>query len=179
MKKFTFLLFLPLFCATTCDDDPCDDDGYSFINQDLIKVEENQTSYSVGDTLWLDSVVSRNQNLPYNPQLQYDLFSKNESLSYYLNMVKSSNLGDDYQVNIDTENLISIKGNAEGNYFILVREDNNYVNKTGIKLTESGNFKINVNTISSYGNSACNSSAQIQTRILNSDEDGNYNFNVE
>lgn len=178
MKKLTFLLFIPIFCATTCDDDPCDDNGYSFINQDLIKIEGNQISYNVGDTLWLDAVVSRNQILQYN-QSNYDLFSKNETLSYMLNMFKNSSLGNDYQVYINTENLISIKGKAENNYFTLTKEGDTFVNYTGIKLIESGNFRISVDDIYSYGSSGCNSSVQIQTKILNSDEDNYYNFNVQ
>ncbi|WP_296150978.1 hypothetical protein [uncultured Flavobacterium sp.] len=176
MKKLIFLLFIPVFCATTCDDDPCDDNGYSFVNYDLVKVKENQTSYAVGDTLWLDAVVSRNQILQYN-QSNYDLFSKNETLSYFLNMFKNPSSGNG-QVFLNTENLISIKGKAENNHFTLTKEGNTFANKTGIKLTESGNFKISVDDISSYGSSGCNSSVQIQTKILNSDEDNNFNFNV-
>jgi len=179
MKKLTFLLFIPLLCAMTCDDDPCDDNVNYIINYDLVKVENNQKNYSIGDTLWLDAVVSRNQILQNSSQSSHDLFIKNETLSYNLNMFKSSNLGTDYQVYIDSDNLISIKGNAINNYFTLVKEDDTFVNKTGIKLTESGSFRINVNDISSYGSGGCHLATQIQTRILNSDAEDYYNFNVQ
>jgi len=178
MKKLTFLLFIPLFCATTCDDDPCENNVKYITNHDLIKVEENETIYNIGDTLWLNTTVSRIQMLQ-NGQSTYDLFNENQTFAYYLSMFKNSNLGNDYQVYLSSENLISIKGNAESNYFTLVKENDNFVNRTGIKLVESGSFNINVSDISSYGSGGCNFSTQIQTKILNSDEYGNYNFNVQ
>ena len=63
--------------------------------------------------------------------------------------------------------------------YVSLRPNDNFVNRTGIKLVESGSFNINVSDISSYGSGGCNFSTQIQTKILNSDEYGNYNFNVQ
>ena len=86
-----------------------------------------------------------------------------------------------YLLAFNDEAVVSDKGQVILNGFILVQEGDNFVNRTGIKLLEAGNFRITDYDINSYNlEGKCNDPrSSIGTTISNANNGEYYEFNVE
>lgn len=182
MKKLKFLLFIPFLCAMQCDgEDPCGNPPPSnyVVNNTIISVENNATTFHVGDTIWINSVLNRNQS-DVNTSHNLDLFDFDAKLSFNVNLLKTSSYNQDFSIVLNANHVVSDKGEVIANSFIMVQEGDNFVNRTGIKLLETGTFKINCFQIYSYrDNYDCTTRTDIGTTIMNADNENYYNFIVE
>lgn len=181
MKKLKFLFFIPLLCAMQCEpNDPCVNtppNNY-VINNSIISIENNAVTYQVGDTIWINSVVNKNQ-IDVNSK-NVDLYTYDDKLNFEINLYKTSSYNQDLPIYLNQDHIVVDKGEAFYSSLILVKENDNYVNRTGIKLLETGNFKIRNSYINSYRqNYDCTIRTEIESKIINADNDNNYNFTVE
>lgn len=181
MKKLKFLFFIPLLCAMQCEpEDPCGNapPSISIINNSIISVENNTVTYQVGDTIWINSVVNKDQ-IDVNSK-NVDLYTYDDKLNFEINLYKTSIYNQDLPIYLNQDYVVVDKGEMFYNSFIFVQEGDNYVNRTGIKLLETGNFRIRNSYINSHRlNYDCTVRAYIETKIINADNDNNYNFTVE
>lgn len=150
MKKIIFILALfPFLVAMRCveDDAPCG--NFTEIEKfDLITIENNQTVYNVDDVLWLSSTVDRFQTLP-DSSTTIDLFTKDEKLSYYIELIKFP-VNDFNYIFLNENSTIIEQGQALSNTIILVKDGEQYKSKIGIKLLESGTYTLKITNVSSY-----------------------------
>ena len=108
------------------------------------------------------------------------MFNFDDNLSFEITLLKTSNYSQDFSIALNENHVVVNKGQVVSNSFILVKEGDNFVNKTGIKLLETGNFKIGNSEISSAReNFGCNIITHIGTKIINSDAENYYNIIVE
>lgn len=182
MKKLKFLLFIPFLCAMQCEPEgPCGGDPHInyVINNTIISVENNATVFHIGDTIWINSVVNKNQS-DANSSQNVDLFDFDDKLSFNVNLLKTSSYNQDFPISLNESHIVSDKGVVFANTFIMVKEGDNFVNRTGIKLLETGHFKINCYEIYSYRDTYdCTTRTDIGTSIMNADNENYYNFIVE
>ncbi|RTY95078.1 hypothetical protein [Flavobacterium sp. GT3R68] len=182
MKKLKFLLFIPLLCAMQCEPEgPCGDNPTSnyVLHNNLISIETNGTTYHVGDTIWINAVVNKNQS-DANSSQNINLFNFDNKLNFNVNLLKTSSYNQNFPISLNENHVVSDKGEVMANSFIMVKEGDNFVNRTGIKLLETGTFKINCAEISSYRDYYdCTTRTYIGTTISNADSENYYNFIVE
>lgn len=149
MNKLILLLTVfPLLLATQCepDDQPCG----KFVEMqipELIAIENPQQQFSVTDTLWLNATVSRSQQLENTP---FDLFEFDETLSYYIEVVKESPFNSNNYIHLTQQAMVVASGEALDNIFILTKAGDTYHSRIGIKLLEPGNYTMKVYNINSH-----------------------------
>lgn len=149
MKKIALILFLfPFLLATQCDEDdrPCGR-YVEWQKPNLISIENQQTTYTVGDVLWLSAIVDRNQD---NGNATIDLFAFDTKLSYYIDLKKSSVYNTFFYLYLNDNTSVVEQGEAESNTVILTPENDTFKSKFGIKLLESGTYTLTVYNIASY-----------------------------
>lgn len=182
MKKLKFLFFIPLLCAMQCEpNDPCGNrppDNY-VINDNLIAIENNSGIFQVGDTLWMNTVINKNQ-IDINSSKNLNLFNFDDKLYFEINLYKMSSYNQNLLIYLNQDHVVADKGEVQFNSFILVKEGDNYVNRVGIKLLESGSFKIQNSYINSYRQTYdCSIHTNIASKIINADTDNFYTIVVE
>ena len=89
MKKFVLILLSPLFLAFQCEEEPCMREVIQQSKPELITIENLQSTYNVGDILWLNSTLTRNQNFENTTEI-VDLFSYELDFAFGVNFYKSS-----------------------------------------------------------------------------------------
>ena len=151
MKKILFLLtFSPFLLAFQCDPEPEPCGEYiEFEKPNLVTIENAQAIYSVGDVLWLTSAVDRNQINSNNGDL-IDLFESNEKLSYYIDFRKSSAYNDYFNLYLNENTTIIEQGEAYSNFIILLKDDEKFKSKIGVKLLEPGTYSLNLYNVATY-----------------------------
>jgi hypothetical protein len=184
MKKISLLfLFIPLFMAFQCETgEPCNINNITKEKQGLITVENLQVSYNVGDIIWLNSNLERIQNFD-NTSETTDLFSYTLDYSFGIQFYKSSVYNSSIYLCLD-ENTTEITNGSLGsfcNLFVYEKVDDFLNCRVGIKLLETGNYKIELSRIQTFRENGLNcedTSINIDTSFSNNNEQY-FNFTVE
>ena len=161
MKKNILLLFVaPLLLAFQCEpNDPC----YPKITQkskpNLITIENLQPTYNVGDIIWFNSTLDRIQNFE-NPSETIDLFSFPLDYAFGIQFYKSSVYNPEIflclnstTTEIDQETLNETLG---CNLFVYEKIGDELKCRIGVKLLETGNYKLSIYNISTFRETGLN-----------------------
>lgn len=154
MKKIIILfLIAPILMATQCEDEGCIPSITQKTKFDLITIENLQTNYNVGDIIWLNSSLSRNQEFNETPE-NIDLFNYQLDFAFGVQFYKLSVYNPEIYLCLD-ENTTeitqgSLNENLGCNLFVYERTDNQLKCRVGIKLLETGNYKLSINNISNF-----------------------------
>jgi len=183
MKILTYLMFIPFLSVGLCggDDDECEGGRVNYIqNNSLVTVQANSNHFGVGDTLWINTIVNKNQ-FDITSNSEVNLFDIDKELSLGISYERASAYEQYFQINLNEDAVVSDKGQVIINNFILVQEGNNFVNRSGIKLLEAGNFRITDYDINSYKiDGRCSDPrSNIGTTISNANNGEFYEFSVE
>lgn len=180
MKKTILLLLIaPLLLAMQCDPDeePC---GKLIQTQknDLITIENLQTSYNLNDVIWLNASIDQEQQIG---NITYNLFETDEKLAYVVELTKQSVYNPNNYLSLNEQTTIVDKGEVEGNNFILTKEGNRFQNRIGIRLLETGTYTLALYNIASYNwyRPDCNFTAFSFETDFNEIESGSVTFTVE
>jgi hypothetical protein len=151
MKKIVLLFALITFLfAFQCDPEPGTCGEYiEFEKRDLITIENQQTTYQVGDLIWLSSIVDRFQ-VNAITETTYDLFSSDQKLAYYLEFSKTSLYNGSIFININENTTVMEEGELDWNTIILTKNNEQFKSKIGIKLLEPGTYSLLIYNVSSF-----------------------------
>ncbi|HRZ31038.1 MAG TPA: hypothetical protein P5335_05965 [Flavobacterium sp.] len=182
MKKIVFLFALiPFLFAFQCDPEPgpCGE-FIEFEKSDLITIENQQTTYQVGDLIWLSSIVDRFQVNPIT-EASYDLFSSDQKLAYSLEFSKTSLYNGSIYLNINENTTVIEEGELDWNTIVLTKNDTQFKSKIGIKLLEPGTFTLNIYNIGSFNPDrvGCNFTTYSMKTDFNGIESNLFTFEVE
>ncbi len=182
MKKiFLLLAMIPFLFAFQCDPEPepCGEFN-EFEKPDLVTIDNLQTTYQVGDLIWLSSTVDRFQVNPIT-ETTYDLFSSDEKLAYYLEFSKTSLYNGSNFLNLNENTTIVEEGELDWNTIILTKNNEQYKSKIGIKLLETGNYSIRLYNVSSFNRDriGCNYTTYSMLTDFNGMESKVFTFEVE
>ena len=186
MKKNILLLFVaPLLLAFQCEpNDPC----YPKITQkskpNLITIENLQNTYDIGDIIWFNSTLDRIQNFE-NPNETIDLFSFPLDYGFGIQFYKSSVYNPEIFLclNDNTTEIAhgSLNETLGCNLFVYEKSDTELKCRIGIKLLESGNYKLSIYNISNFRNTGLNCNDKgldINTTFSNNNQQ-EINFTVQ
>lgn len=153
MKKIIILILIvsPLFMAFQCEPpEPCSPSILQKNKPNLINIENLQTSYNLGDIIWLNSNLDRNQVFE-NSTETIDLFNYPLDYAYSIQFNKSSVYNPSIYLCVD-ENTSEITNGSIKNCNLLVYEKVGDVLKSrvGIKLLETGSYELSVYNISTF-----------------------------
>lgn len=182
VKKIILLLSLiPFLFAFQCDPEPepCGD-YIEFYKPDLITIENEQLTYTVGDVLWLSSIVNRTQVNP-NTGNSIDLFESDEKLAYYIDFRKNSYYNGYYPIYLNENTTVVESGAVNWNNIILTKEGEQFKSKMGIKLLESGIYTINLYNVASYNPNrvGCNFTSYSMVTDFSGMDSNLFTFEVE
>ncbi len=189
----SLVLFLSAF---QCEDDPIEPDVL-VENENLIRIADNKTTFSVGDFITIDTQIA-NRQLTEDRQevlLSDYLIQENESLYFSLGFYRIDTSNERFPViisEVSTEDG-SIQFSDQNAFFTVespLKESNDtFTSEIGIKLEAPGEYLLMPETarfpdnkhfilFDLYGLAALGS-LQLNTSIANADEDGIYRFTVE
>lgn len=175
MKKITLfvLLVAPFLMATQCEPEPCTPKVSQKFKENLITIENLQNTYNIGDIIWLNSYLDRNQTFT-DPTETIDLLTYPMDFGFGLQFYKSSVYNPEIYLCLD-ENTTEITNGSliNCNLFVYEKVGNNLKSRVGIKLLETGNYKISIYNIASFRESGlnCNDKAiDINTTFSNNNE---------
>lgn len=185
--KILFLAIIGIAAVTSCGDD---DEFYNSKNTsipNLITIE-HQTSYAVGDVLWLNTDFSRYQPEP-NQTTPLDIFKTTGGASFSFAYGLEKKTGTTWTP-INIRNVIKDQGDAVADFFIIAESiyepiSENYKFRAGITLSETGEYRLVFGLsevsrleLSSNNNNSENTFLIIQTTANNLTA-GYYNFTVQ
>jgi hypothetical protein len=182
MKKIIIIVLLfPFLIATQCEEEPC----LPIIKQrnkpNLITVENLQSTYNVGDILWINSTLERNQAFD-NPNETIDLFDYPLDFEFGLQFYKLSVYNPEIYLCLNENTTVITNGSLNTcNLFVYEKIANTLKCRIGIKLLEPGNYKISIFNIATFRNSGLTCDDQgldIYTTFSN-DNLQNINFTVQ
>jgi hypothetical protein len=178
MKKCIFLLLIaPLFLAFQCDPgESCSVNVTHKTKTNLITIDNLQNTYNVGDIIWISSTLERIQNFE-NPNETIDLFSYPLDYSFGIQFYRLSVYNPEIFLclnNNTTEiDFGSLNENFGCNLFIYEKIGNELKSRIGVKLLETGNYKLSVYNISTFKESglSCNDKGlDINTTFSNNNQ---------
>ncbi|CAM3706377.1 hypothetical protein FLGE108171_11450 [Flavobacterium gelidilacus] len=157
MKKALLLFLIIPFMAFQCEPgEPCEPAIKQKSKPNLITVENLQTNYIVGDIIWLNSSLEKNQ-LFENPNETIDLLSYPLDYALGFQFYKSSLYSTDTYLCIDeSSSEVTIGSNNNCNTFVYEKDGDFLKSRVGIKLLETGNFKIILSSISTFRETGLN-----------------------
>lgn len=160
MKKLVLILLSPLFLAFQCEPgEPCMPQVAQKSKPLLITIENLQSTYNVGDILWLNSTLARNQNFENTTEI-IDLFSYELDFAFGVNFYKSSIYNPEIYLclnNNTTEiNIGNLNENLGCNLFVYEKIGSELKCRIGIKLLETGNYKLSIFQISNFRETGLN-----------------------
>lgn len=185
------MLFIS-FLATICAPEEDIANFESITNNTIISIEDDATTFNVGETIVIETVIDNIQTTINNEtitltdytngaeQAQFDVFLFTETLGDYLTVTLSS---DDI---VATEGDVTITGSAIN--VISTFDGNQFKSKFSITLNETGTFYLSGSGLASnsafglitvsIGSSNDFRFVDINTRIVNSDEQAKYTITV-
>jgi len=182
MKKIILILTLfPFLIAMQCEDNYC----YASIKQktkpNLITVENFKAIYNLGDVIWLNSTLEKNQIFDY-PNETIDLFSYPLEFEFGIQFYKSSVYNPQTYLCAGKNTTEFTNGYLnECNLFVYEKTDDKLKSRIGIKLLETGNFTITIHNIATFRNSGLtceDKGLDINTTFSNNNEQS-INFTVQ
>ncbi len=173
MKKgLIVFLIVPVLMATQCEDDiECTSETLIKTKQNLLTIENSQTTYQVGDVLWIKSDLDRNINFD-TPNETIDLFDYSE-LIFKFNFDRISIYNSEMYLCVNEDTIEIVKGELLNcNQFSYERSDTNFQSNIGIKLLEAGEYRMKISEISSNEHSDCSKDGiVILTSFSNNDNE--------
>lgn len=175
-------VLLPFLLAFQCgEEEPCFGKYTTIEIPSLITIENFEQNYNVNDTLWISSTLNQFQTLN-NETIDLDTFD--DEIGFGFQFYRSSVFNpeiflcvSDETTNFQNGNLIDYYGCNQVTY---EKNGTEYKSKFGIKLVESGNYRLEFYNISSFKESGydCNERVlQIKTSISNTNSNS-FNFTV-
>ena len=161
MKKLLLLLVIsPLFLAFQCEPgDPCSAKISQKSKPNLITIENLQTTYAVGDIVWFTSTLDRVQNFE-NPNETIDLFSFPLEYGFGVQFYKSSVYNPEIFLCLNSTTTEISQGSLNGtmgcNLFVYEKIGDELKCRIGIKLLESGNYKLSIYNIATFKETGLN-----------------------
>ena len=161
MKKTLLLLLIaPLFLAFQCEPgDPCSAKITQKSKSNLITIENLQPTYNVGDIIWFNSTLERIQNFE-NPSETIDLFSFPLDYAFGIQFYKSSVYNPEIFLCLNSTTTEISLGNLNEtlgcNLFVYEKFGNELKCRIGIKLLETGNYKMSIYNISTFRETGLN-----------------------
>ncbi len=161
MKKIALLLFItPLFLAFQCEpDDSCSAEITQKEKPNLITIENLQTTYNVGDIIWFSSTLERNQNFE-NPSETIDLYSFPLDYGFGIQFYKSSVYNPEIYLCLNSTTTEIALGNLNGtlgcNLFVYEKIGDELKCRIGVKLLETGNYKLTIYNITTFKETGLN-----------------------
>ncbi|MBQ0768701.1 MAG: hypothetical protein KBT58_05375 [Bizionia sp.] len=195
--KITSVILLTTIalCVSLCcpEDDDYNGRNYTIENDNLLSVENNITTYNLGDTLYFETAISNTQNTTTNESISIIDFTQNgEPITYSLLVYKLNSYGNLDRLVLNEDSITAIEGSVlviedpNNPYLQLqtVLTENSYKNKFGVTLLEPGTYyiggdynayngKIGIYTYNEFG------SLNINTKIVNSNTEGLYVFTID
>lgn len=184
MKKIMILVLLvsPLFMAFQCEpDEPCSPSISNKDKPNLITIENLQTTYNLGDIIWLNSTLERTQNFE-NPNETIDLFSYPLEYAYGIQFNKSSVYNPSIYLCVDENTSQVTSGSIKDcNLFVYEKVGAILKSRVGIKLLETGNYEISVYNISNFRETGltCGDKALDITTTFSNNNQQTINFTVQ
>ena len=196
MKLFSLLFAITIsLCASICcppEDDYMDTTFY-IDNDEIININNNE--FDVGDYIYIETNIANEQITESNEVIMlsnYDYAEVGQSqYSYSLSLYKQTEYGTSVKIPITFEYIDIVEGNTDINedyYSSDIRIDSyfdgeNYKSLIGIKLLEAGNYFIsgsynNIDSIYVNGGVYDKKLVVIRSKIVNSNENGLYEFTV-
>ena len=192
-KITTYLFFISIF-ITSCSDSN-DFQYYDIENQEVVFIDNNQSSYEVGDILWFNMNIESKQN-EKSTDKEINIFNLTEATETFFSFsVFQINDEDFSPVAFNQDNIIEEIGklnigfNEEPQNTRLLGvapySDGNYVLRIGIPLENTGNYFLANDGVGSgkqgltfNSNNGENKQINFTTKISNSDSDGRFYFTV-
>ncbi|WP_452222033.1 hypothetical protein [Lacinutrix salivirga] len=186
-------------CAGLCCREPNDDypETLRIENNTIISIEDNLTTFSLNETVVIETSIDIEQTTVNNAPiilLDYDYGEINQShYSTSLSLYKVTDFGTTVKIPLLIENIEVIEGdvilnNDNGTQDITILSQFNgteYRSKIGFKLLETGSYFIGASyNYSNTGYCYLNggdyniSYIEIKSKIIGSNDDGNYQFIV-
>lgn len=173
MKKLIkIFLFLPLLLAFKCgEEEDCFGKLSTYEKPNLITIDNLQTNYTIGDTLWISSNLEILQDFD---GVNVDLLAFDDQIGYSFNFYKNSVYNPEIYLCVDNTTTTFQNGNLINywgcNQVAYERVNNELKSKVGIKLLESGNYRMefyNINSFKENGYNCHEQKIQINTTISN------------
>lgn len=190
--------FIVSLCVACCggeiDDVYGNQINHNISNDNLIRVEDNASSFNLGETIFINSSI-QNEQVDSSEQLFYISDYLNEEVPFYYELalyrinvygnLEKVILNNDSVTSVDGETFLSYNGSDFWLQVGLTQRDDAFVNRFGITVLETGTYYLasnyylnNSGTITMYTNNI-NGFVQVFTTIVNANEDGMYEFTVE
>ncbi|MFD2909342.1 hypothetical protein ACFSX9_11450 [Flavobacterium ardleyense] len=182
MKKlFLLLLLIPLLAFKCEGEEPCFPTIKQIYKPNLITVENLQTTYNLGDIIWFNSTLDRNQTFE-NPTETIDLFSYPLEYSWGVQFYRSSVYNSEIYLCLDSTTTEITNGSINNcNLFEYEKVGDVLKSRVGIKILETGVYKINLYKIATFRNEGLNcddKGLDISTTLSNNNQQ-TINFTVE
>ena len=191
--QLQYIIPLSIFmCASTCSRD-CGGEGftpqYQVENNTIIQIENNTSTFNLGATIYIITVVENNQTTTDNQQITISDFHNYNTLDYNIALYKETNYDNLSKITINQENIEIISGDVTVNSNPNITVSNqlsgtSFSSKFGIKLLETGTFYLgnsylegNNGTITIYSGNV-DGDLTLVTSIINSDNNDLYKFTV-
>jgi hypothetical protein len=192
-KILMSLFFISIF-ITSCSNS--DDSGYYDIeNLEVVFIDNNQSSYEVGDILWFNMNISSIQN-EESTDKQIDIFNLTKATETFFGFSVFQIKDEDFSpLAFNQDNIIEEVGKLNVVFYeepentkllgVATYNDGNYQLRIGIPLENSGNYFLANDGVGSgtqgltfNTNNGKNIQVNFSTKIRNSDSDGRFYFTV-
>ena len=189
MRIFTLLSPLIFLCAGFCCPEERDYENYDFEQKDLVIVENDTSSISINDTLWVSITIPKDLIDAGDVKTDiYELSGKTENAFVNFNLLKKGEFETPSNINLTPAELVEIKGRYDiynGSIStVLVYENGFYTARFGILLKERGQFILrsvdhDQDFIFVYLDSKADNTITVKTGFKNSDDALSFAFTVQ
>ncbi len=193
-----FTLLTVSLCAGLCctPEDEYNNDTFIIRNDTIISIQNNQTNFNIDDYIYIETTIDKQQHTIDDQSItltDFDYGEVNESsIRNNLSLYKITEYNTTVQIPLLNEHITTIEGEyyLDENYnnstirFDNYFDGNQYKSIIGIKLLETGTFYLantyeyNDTFVYFDGGTYENGYIQIKSKIINSNEEGQYYFNV-
>lgn len=182
MKKLSLLLLLIPLLAFQCEPgEPCFPTFKRMSKPNLITIENLQTTYNLGDIIWFNSTLDRYQNFE-NPNETIDLLSYPLEYAWGVQFYRASVYNSEIYLCLDGNTTEITNGSINScNLFEYEKIGDVLKSRVGIKLLETGVYKLDIYQISTFRESGLNcddNGLDINTTFSNNNQQ-TINFTVE
>ncbi|WP_396601245.1 hypothetical protein [Algibacter sp. R77976] len=196
MKIFSTLILITIsLCAGLCcpEEDDYNYEYFEVLNDTIISIENDETVFQLNDTIFINTLIKNSQTTVDNETIILsDLLDLDADPILYNNLIlyKETSFGTLAKIAVTNSNIIILDGLADNTYDELIEVKNmynsvNFSSKFGIKLLETGTYYLGTpnldysERVNITGSSGYDRQINIQSKIIDSDENGAYKFIVE
>jgi len=194
ISKITIYLFFIAIFITSCSDSN-DYEYYDIENQEVVFIDNNQSSYEVGDILWFNMNIASKQNEKSTVK-EINIFNLTRATETFFGFsVFQVNDEDFSPLAFDQDNIIEEIGKLNVVFYeepentkllgVAPYSDGNYLLRIGIPLEKAGNYFLANDGVGEgkqgltfNPTNGKNIQLNFITKISNSDSDGRFYFTV-